>query len=47
MILGDNLNLKKTIFAVVDKQIMENNPLETRWVFERLVSEEYPDEEAK
>lgn len=45
--MKENPYLKEAISEVVDNQLQENNPPETRQTFDRLVSEGYSEEEAK
>ena len=45
--MEENPYLKSTILEVVDNQLQANDPPETRQTFDRLISEGYPEEEAK
>ena len=39
--------LKSAILKVVDNQLKDNNPPETRQTFDRLIKEGFPEKEAK
>lgn len=45
--MEENPNLKAAILEVVENQLRENNPPETKKTFERLVSEGYSEREAR
>ena len=45
--MEENPHLKSAILEVVENQLRENNPPETRQTFDRLVSEGHSEEEAK
>ena len=42
-----NLRLRAAIVEVVETQMRENNPVETRQTFQRLIEEGHSEEEAK
>ena len=45
--MEENPYLKSAILEVVDNQLQENDPPETRQTFDRLISEGYSEVEAK
>jgi len=45
--MKSNLILKKVIFSVVNNQLKDNNPPETKQTYERLLKEDHSESEAK